>query len=596
MVKTLSALLASFLLFTGLAFSQAFPGSVVTNATIPFAVDHSTTTLSTTITSSSTTITVASSANFAAFQVINIDSEQIQICSVSINILNVCLAGRGYFGTTAAAHSLGANVFGYVNAGYHNTQFTETAAIENWLINTQPAIINTNFVTNNQTLPAFLPSGTGAVIRTNQSKLRDTVSVKDFGAIGNGVTDDQPAFAAAFASLDTSTGGKLLVPCGNYLMGTPWTIPLAGPIARGMITVVEGNSGCSIISGTGHDIVKVLAQSGDGVAFLMRDLMVQESNPSGNSSTVGIELNNSGGIGLDNVSVVGALDQDKGIGLLINGNVCGSFNMFGAASWNHGVEAIGIFSANDCNQFYGSKFYRNNYGLYVTAGEVNLSQSTVYDNAITGLYCSTLGLVMDNQVHYENGGVLHDVDIESGGSYQSTASSYVGSGFVSNGVGNSLLFVGANNSVVVNSTSNVPCIFTDPKGFGVTVTGTGNCMYRDGRTLTFRNFPSNYTMDLDGQTLNLINGTSLVADGVIISHSSITGQTLNTTGTATVGNLAATTSVTGATGTFTGLVSGSGFKAGASTGVTNTFTCTGGQHVNSLTIVGGIITATPGCS
>src|ERR1039457_4145309 len=109
MVKTL---LASFLLFTGLAFSQAWPGSVVTNATIPFAVDHSTTTLTANITSSSTTISVASSANFAAFQVINIDAEQIQICSVSTGVLNICTSSRGYFGTTAVSHLLGANVFG----------------------------------------------------------------------------------------------------------------------------------------------------------------------------------------------------------------------------------------------------------------------------------------------------------------------------------------------------------------------------------------------------------------------------------------------------------------------------------------------------
>jgi hypothetical protein len=160
-------LLASFLLFTGLAFSQAFPGSVVTNATIPFAVDHSTTTLSTTITSSSTTITVASSANFAAFQVINIDAEQIQICSVSVNILNVCVSGRGYFGTTAAAHSLGANVFGYVNAGYHNTQFTETAAIENWLLNTQPGIISTDISASTGVTGNFTVPGTVTDCKTN---------------------------------------------------------------------------------------------------------------------------------------------------------------------------------------------------------------------------------------------------------------------------------------------------------------------------------------------------------------------------------------------------------------------------------------------
>jgi hypothetical protein len=47
---------------------------------------------------------------------------------------------------------------------------------------------------------SFLQAGSGAVVRTAQSKMRDVVSVKDFGAVGDGVADDTAAFAAAFAS------------------------------------------------------------------------------------------------------------------------------------------------------------------------------------------------------------------------------------------------------------------------------------------------------------------------------------------------------------------------------------------------------------
>ena len=48
----------------------------------------------------------------------------------------------------------------------------------------------------------FVQSGTGAVASTVQDKLREFVSVKDFGAVGDGVTDDTGAmlaFAAASA-------------------------------------------------------------------------------------------------------------------------------------------------------------------------------------------------------------------------------------------------------------------------------------------------------------------------------------------------------------------------------------------------------------
>ena len=57
----------------------------------------------------------------------------------------------------------------------------------------------------------FLQSGTGASARTNQNKMRDWVSIMDFGATGDGVTDDSAAVTAAA----TAAANKvLLVPAG----------------------------------------------------------------------------------------------------------------------------------------------------------------------------------------------------------------------------------------------------------------------------------------------------------------------------------------------------------------------------------------------
>lgn len=67
-------------------------------------------------------------------------------------------------------------------------------------------------------LVGFLQSGTPAVARTTQAKLREFVSVKDFGAVGDGVTDDTVAIQAAVDAVFAGSlqGGSLYFPKGSY--------------------------------------------------------------------------------------------------------------------------------------------------------------------------------------------------------------------------------------------------------------------------------------------------------------------------------------------------------------------------------------------
>jgi len=63
---------------------------------------------------------------------------------------------------------------------------------------------------------SFLQSGTGAVTRTAQAKMGEIISAKDFGAKGDGVSDDTAALQASLAA--TPAGGKWYLPGGDYVV------------------------------------------------------------------------------------------------------------------------------------------------------------------------------------------------------------------------------------------------------------------------------------------------------------------------------------------------------------------------------------------
>ena len=75
-------------------------------------------------------------------------------------------------------------------------------------------------------------AGTGATTRTVDAKLKEFVSVKDFGAVGDGVADDTTAIANAIA-----TGKNVYFPSGNYLLTSLLSIT-----AQNQELCGEGNS------------------------------------------------------------------------------------------------------------------------------------------------------------------------------------------------------------------------------------------------------------------------------------------------------------------------------------------------------------------
>jgi len=97
---------------------------------------------------------------------------------------------------------------------------------------------------NGASLVGYTQGSTGSVTTTVQSKLREIVSVKDFGAVGDGVTDDTTAFQSAVNSL-SSVGGTVFVPSGSYLIGQiSWVkdgVTIAGDAVSGSRLALKNN-------------------------------------------------------------------------------------------------------------------------------------------------------------------------------------------------------------------------------------------------------------------------------------------------------------------------------------------------------------------
>ena len=83
---------------------------------------------------------------------------------------------------------------------------------------------------------AYTPTGTGAVPLTVEDKLRESVSVKDFGATGDGSTNDTAAIQAAINYV-ASNGGVLTLPSGTYMSDSLQVTPTASFKINGTGTI-----------------------------------------------------------------------------------------------------------------------------------------------------------------------------------------------------------------------------------------------------------------------------------------------------------------------------------------------------------------------
>lgn len=154
-------------------------------------------------------------------------------------------------------------------------------------------------------LVGFIQDGSGAVSRTAQSKMRESVSVKDFGAVGDGVTDDTAAIAACLLAAKTNGTLRVFFPVGTYNVATP--IVLAS--YRGLTIYGEGYpvgatvGKCTYIRYTGAAGSLLTMNSCAGIVF--ENIWFGYNNAAYTGDLVA--TNNPSGLDTTNMTFVGCL-------------------------------------------------------------------------------------------------------------------------------------------------------------------------------------------------------------------------------------------------------------------------------------------------
>lgn len=159
----------------------------------------------------------------------------------------------------------------------------------------------------------FTQSGTGSVTRSVTSKLGEIISVVDFGAVGDGVTDDLAAINSAISYINSLGGGVVHFPPGDYFISD---------------TIVLGDGTNTTVSTDGHKVILRGASYGTGADIINTEIAgTSRILWGGSASTSEIMLDFQGplyGVGVDNLHF--DCDDKCGIGLNINHVTQATFN------------------------------------------------------------------------------------------------------------------------------------------------------------------------------------------------------------------------------------------------------------------------------
>jgi len=127
----------------------------------------------------------------------------------------------------------------------------------------------------------FIQAGAGAEARTAQAKMRDIVSVKDYGATGDGVTNDAAAIQAAIDSLSL-TGGFVCFNPGTYIISTKINL-------RPNVTLIAPRGSVVIKQAAAANLTILFDLSTYGATGACFDGLIIDGNRSNNNNNIAVQ-------------------------------------------------------------------------------------------------------------------------------------------------------------------------------------------------------------------------------------------------------------------------------------------------------------------
>jgi len=244
------------------------------------------------------------------------------------------------------------------------------------------------------TLIGWIQAGTGAVYRLVQDKLRDTVSVKDFGAIGDGVANDTAAIQAA---INYNLNGTVFFPAGSYNITATLTVNYDVGTGKNSCNLVGTGLG-STLQWNGASNTQMFWIQGTSInagtfsKTLITGLYLK--NPVAATGLIGFRIGNfagpfTRGAGVGNVTIKGnKLDnfavciqtEYESDGIEISDNTFGTYTLYGV--YNTGSARMRI---------------SGNYFQFGTAGSLAIqcqySTITIEDNLIQSSATGVVGAI-----------------------------------------------------------------------------------------------------------------------------------------------------------------------------------------------------------